>query len=175
MRMFQRRGTKADWAAKNPVLGEGEIGFERDTGRMKFGNGVTAWNNLPYFLNDVPQLVVTPPDATTVGLILQGRTGATANILEFRRPSDGLVRTRISPSGQFITSEPATFSGTVVLNGSIQQGTSISTGGGARVFGIANATTVPTTNPSGGGILYAEGGALKWRGSSGTVTTIAAA
>jgi hypothetical protein len=46
-------------------------------------------------------------------------------------------------------------------------------GGGAKVIGIANATTVPTTNPTGGGVLYVEGGALKFRGSSGTVTTIA--
>lgn len=48
-------------------------------------------------------------------------------------------------------------------------------GSGQGVFGIANATTAPTTNPTGGGVLYAEGGALKWRGSSGTVTIIATA
>lgn len=48
-------------------------------------------------------------------------------------------------------------------------------GGGSGVIFIANATTVPTTNPSGGGILYVQGGALKYRGSAGTVTTIAAA
>ena len=48
-------------------------------------------------------------------------------------------------------------------------------GGGAKVLGIANATTVPTTNPSAGGILYVESGALKYRGSSGTVTTLAPA
>lgn len=48
-------------------------------------------------------------------------------------------------------------------------------GTGAKVIGIANAGTVPTTNPTGGGVLYSEAGALKWRGSSGTVTTIAAA
>lgn len=48
-------------------------------------------------------------------------------------------------------------------------------GGGAGVLGITNATTVPTTNPTGGGILYASGGALYWRGSSGTVTQIAPA
>jgi hypothetical protein len=51
----------------------------------------------------------------------------------------------------------------------------VSIGGGSGVIGIANATTVPTSNATGGGILYAEGGALKWRGSSGTITTIAAA
>jgi len=48
-------------------------------------------------------------------------------------------------------------------------------GTGDGVIGIANATTVPSTNPAGGGVLYAEAGALKWRGSAGTVTTIAAA
>lgn len=48
-------------------------------------------------------------------------------------------------------------------------------GSGVLVVSIHNATTDPTTNPVAGGILYASGGALKWRGSGGTVTTIAAA
>lgn len=46
---------------------------------------------------------------------------------------------------------------------------------GRGVIALKNAATVPASNPSGGGILYAEAGALKWRGSSGTVTTIAPA
>lgn len=48
-------------------------------------------------------------------------------------------------------------------------------GGGDGVVGIANATTVPSTNPAGGGILYVTAGALTYRGSAGTVTTIAPA
>lgn len=48
-------------------------------------------------------------------------------------------------------------------------------GAGVKVIGIANATAVPSSNPSGGGVLYVDAGALKYRGSSGTVTTIAAA
>ena len=40
------------------------------------------------------------------------------------------------------------------------------------VIGLGNATA-PTTSPAGMGQLYVEGGALKYRGSSGTVTTIA--
>lgn len=40
------------------------------------------------------------------------------------------------------------------------------------VLSIANGTA-PTTSPAGVGQLYVEGGALKYRGSSGTVTTIA--
>ena len=50
-----------------------------------------------------------------------------------------------------------------------------SVGGGVGVLAMADATTSPTSNPTGGGVLYSEAGALKWRGSSGTVTTIAAA
>jgi hypothetical protein len=37
---------------------------------------------------------------------------------------------------------------------------------------IANSVGVPVNNPTGGGILYVEAGALKYRGSSGTVTTL---
>ena len=44
----------------------------------------------------------------------------------------------------------------------------------AKVLAIANGTA-PTTSPAGIGQLYVEAGALKFRGSSGTVTTIAAA
>jgi hypothetical protein len=51
-------------------------------------------------------------------------------------------------------------------------GTSYGSGTGSVVF-IANATAAPSTNPTGGGVLYVEAGALKYRGSSGTVTTIA--
>lgn len=36
---------------------------------------------------------------------------------------------------------------------------------------IGNASVVPTGNPTGGGYMYAEAGAGKWRGSSGTITT----
>jgi len=42
----------------------------------------------------------------------------------------------------------------------------------AKVIAIGNGTA-PTTSPAGMGQLYVEGGALKYRGSSGTVTTIA--
>jgi len=48
-------------------------------------------------------------------------------------------------------------------------------GGGKSVIFIANATTTPTVDPVGGGILYVEGGALKYRGPSGTITTVAPA
>jgi hypothetical protein len=101
---------------------------------------------------------------------VRGRTTGT-NMAEFRRPSDGAVRTRISNTAQLVTQEVAFLAGPAVQIGS----TSTQVGGGSGVLGIANAGTVPTTNPTGGGVLYASGGALLWRGSNGTVTTIASA
>jgi len=47
--------------------------------------------------------------------------------------------------------------------------------GGAGVIAIANATTAPTGTPTGGGVLYVESGALKFKGSSGTITTLGVA
>jgi hypothetical protein len=47
-----RRGTTARWVDKNPLLDQGEIGFETDTGKFKIGDGVHRWIDLPYFLNE---------------------------------------------------------------------------------------------------------------------------
>lgn len=48
-------------------------------------------------------------------------------------------------------------------------------GGGKGVISIANASVAPTENIAGAGILYVQDGALKYRGSNGTVTVIAPA
>ena len=54
---FQMRNdTAANWASANPVLLIGEIGFENDTNKFKFGDGTTAWNNLPYAGTDAAQI-----------------------------------------------------------------------------------------------------------------------
>ena len=43
-----RRDSAADWTSADPTLAEGEIGIETDTGKMKIGDGVTAWTALDY-------------------------------------------------------------------------------------------------------------------------------
>lgn len=48
-------------------------------------------------------------------------------------------------------------------------------GEGQGVVAIANAAVPPSVNPAGGGILYVQDGALKYRGANGTVTVIARA
>jgi hypothetical protein len=47
-KMLQRRGSAAAWAAANPVLKEGEIGYETDTKKFKFGDGASVWSRLSY-------------------------------------------------------------------------------------------------------------------------------
>jgi hypothetical protein len=47
-RILIRRDTAANWTASNPTLGAGELGGETDTGKLKIGDGSTAWNSLSY-------------------------------------------------------------------------------------------------------------------------------
>ena len=48
--ILTRRDTAANWTSTNPTLGNGEWGFETDTGLTKIGDGSTSWINLSYFL-----------------------------------------------------------------------------------------------------------------------------
>lgn len=47
-RIILRNDTAAKWKLINPVLKLGEMGIETDTNMFKFGDGVTAWNDLAY-------------------------------------------------------------------------------------------------------------------------------
>lgn len=49
----------AEWTAANPVLAADEPARERDTGRWKVGDGLTPWNELPYFAD--PSSTLPPP------------------------------------------------------------------------------------------------------------------
>lgn len=43
-----KRGTSGRWSTVNPILANGEPGFVYDTNKLKIGDGVTPWNDLPY-------------------------------------------------------------------------------------------------------------------------------
>ena len=57
-----RRDTAANWTNVNPVLANGEMGWETDTGYIKVGDGTTAWNDLAYRIATVSD---TAYDATS--------------------------------------------------------------------------------------------------------------
>jgi hypothetical protein len=52
-----KRGTAAALTATNPVLAFGELAFETDTGKSKFGDGTTAWTGLGYFVPSASDIV----------------------------------------------------------------------------------------------------------------------
>ena len=62
-RIKLRRDTAANWLDANPILAAGEPGLETDTGKIKYGDGETAWADLPHAggdtLTDDGSVVVT--------------------------------------------------------------------------------------------------------------------
>ena len=54
-----RRGQSQVWADINPILADGEPGYELDTHRLKIGDGEKSWNELPYIggsSTEIPEL-----------------------------------------------------------------------------------------------------------------------
>lgn len=43
-----RRSTASEWTTRNPILEDGEWGYERVTTKMKMGDGVSTWAELDY-------------------------------------------------------------------------------------------------------------------------------
>jgi hypothetical protein len=44
-----RRDTAANWTSVNPILSQGELGYETDTRKFKIGTGSGYWQELSYF------------------------------------------------------------------------------------------------------------------------------
>jgi hypothetical protein len=47
-----KRDSSAVWSSVNPVLSDGEFGYERDSGKIKIGDGITPWNSLYYYSSE---------------------------------------------------------------------------------------------------------------------------
>lgn len=66
-----RRGTASQWTTINPILADGEPGVEKDTGRIKFGDGTRTWSSLPYSsLTSVTYSML--PSGTTLTVVKSG-------------------------------------------------------------------------------------------------------
>jgi hypothetical protein len=118
---------------------------------------------------------------SSTGAMKSGTTGTNGH-LQLARSSDGATITNFVTDGtngiinsviDTIFQANTTERMRITSAGNVGIGTADQFGGGVKVVGLANATTAPASNPTGGGVLYVESGALKYRGSSGTVTTIA--
>lgn len=52
-RIQLRRDTTVNWESANPVLAAGEPGLDTTVSLLKYGNGISAWNDLPYAEGDL--------------------------------------------------------------------------------------------------------------------------
>jgi hypothetical protein len=150
-----------------------------------YGNGITSGDHrigTASYLSAT--LNVQARVATEIGTVIRGAASQTANLQEWQNSagtilsnitSSGVIRSTLSMQALGMQSvSDGSQSMAFSSNRNVQIGATTGVyGGGAGVIGITNATTVPTSNPTGGGVLYVEAGALKFRGSSGTITTIA--
>ena len=60
-----RSDTATNWQSNNPVLLQGEPALETDTNKLKFGNGTSAYNDLPYVSSDAVTVEANPADEAT--------------------------------------------------------------------------------------------------------------
>ena len=145
----------------------------------------------------VLEVIATSPEYNQPALRIRqsGKRGGAASIrIDDPNPDIELIETdQVPPAGKY---EIAVQSDKLQINGRNANDTAFETlmvfqrraaggnigvrttsqfGEGQGVIAIANATVAPARNPASGGILYVEHGALKYRGSSGTVTVIAPA
>ena len=64
-----KRGYSDRWLEINPILKQGEPGFEIDTGKLKIGNGINTWKELDYIGDSVVINVDTKSHLPDVGNI----------------------------------------------------------------------------------------------------------
>ena len=76
-RIVLRQDTAAKWTKNNPILLKGEFGFEEDTNKLKLGDGVKTWRELPYWVSGSQGATgATGPQGDTGATGPQGTTGA---------------------------------------------------------------------------------------------------
>lgn len=119
--------TSTEWTSSDPVLAEGEIGFESDTRKFKFGDGVTDWINLKYANagTDIQIMTEAPTSADAdfeVGTLwidtvngevyeLLATTGTTATWLHM-----ATVDSTVAQADKWTTARNLTLAGAVVTN-----------------------------------------------------------
>ena len=157
-----RRATSATWKAVNPVLMEGEPGLEINTLKVKYGDGITAWKDLPYWTGGGVEL---RNNGTAIQWRHEGEAWQDlADLVDLSRPIDikGVAQTlgelpSTAPTGEvwLLDGHLYAFDGTTWLDQGIlpgiigpqgPQGAEGPAGTGINIKGIAeNAADLPTS------------------------------
>ena len=170
----------------SPTVSSGNLTFSGSAQRI---SGV--FNYAAQFSDNTIFQSLASEKATILNVVANTATNLNAGIRFASNPSGGIN----GNSGQFLlvtgsefrinsfsegsgTTRPIRFMTNTVTRLHIENNGNIGINGNSYgessvgVIGIANATTVPTGNPTNGGVLYVEEGALKYRGSGGKVTIL---
>lgn len=153
-----RRDLAAVWTSVNPILLQGEMGYEIDTDKFKVGNGVDDWNTLPYIIDGA---VSTP--AISAGT--QSSQLGTVYFQDGNNVSFGLNGSVVTASASFSQSVQTQGSLNVSLSGNNTLGvlTNISSGtvylaGGNNITLSQNGNSVTFIGGAGGGTQTAISG-----------------
>jgi len=140
-----RRDTAANWTSANPILASGEPGLETDTLALKYGDGVTEWNDLDY--SSVANAVFAT-SAGTANVALSVDVANVANIGNIATVNlDGNIFNALRGDGSF---GPVDSAGTSINNG-------------------LTSVSIPTAN--GNIILNVNDGNAEWTfGTDGSLT-----
>jgi hypothetical protein len=132
-----RRDVALKWSINNPILLDGEIGYETDTTYIKIGDGTTYWNDLSYWTGGV----------TGAGLIIK-KGGATilspTNTINFSDDFNVSVTTSTEATISLANGAGGSSSFNIFVNG---EGVTGATGLDFNGFGLTASDKFVTLTP----------------------------
>jgi hypothetical protein len=77
VRIQMRRGTTSEWNTADPILNEGEIGYNSTVAAFKVGDGTTIWSELDYYQTAAS---ITPQEISAIALSEKGAANGVADL-----------------------------------------------------------------------------------------------
>ena len=114
-----RSDTAANWTSVNPVLLANELGRETDTGKIKIGDGTTAWTSLAY---QPFGALITNADISATAEIAVSKLadGAARQLLQTDAAGTGVEwASNIDIPGTLDVTGVGTFDGNVIIQGDL--------------------------------------------------------
>ena len=151
-----RRDTSSNWTSNNPILLQGEFGYELNTGYAKIGDGQTAWTSLDYFGGTGP---------TGPAVAISGPTGYTftTEVTEIGFTGGGI--SSVSATGDLVT---VTIGGGTAAQKTANYTLALSDSNGSVEMSSASTTTV--TVPLNSSVPFLPGASVQiLRGGTGEV------
>jgi len=171
-----RRGMASEWTAANPLLAQGEMGLEWDTGKFKVGTGSTYWNSLVYSSGQTgPQGPVGPSGSSNSIAIANQGSVLTSSTVYINFTGAGVSSSVTSGSVTVTVSGNSTASNSLALGGVAASAYALLAGAnftGASIGGLQIATQNYVTGlgyqTSSGSVNYAtNSGSSTYSSSAG--------